>query len=121
MADGLMQSFLLKPFLVIVGYWLDYSRFQLWKLVQKAGWPVELGAGGINKLDYYGYCNPKIGGFYMNWGRPSVIIGCLYNYIPQPEGWVYQKRPGYRKASNCCIPGYMPNPWNGYYIYGLDI
>ncbi|KAA6380712.1 MAG: hypothetical protein EZS28_023760, partial [Streblomastix strix] len=28
------------------------SEFQLWKLDQKVGWPAELGAGGVNKLDY---------------------------------------------------------------------
>ncbi|KAA6356311.1 MAG: hypothetical protein EZS28_048161 [Streblomastix strix] len=106
---------------LFVGCQLDYSRFQLWKLDQKAGWPDELGAGGVNKLDYQVYCSPKVGGFYMNWGRPSVMLGYLYNYMPKPEGWVYQNRPGYGKPQNCCIPGYMPNPWNGYYIQDLAV
>ncbi|KAA6317760.1 MAG: hypothetical protein EZS28_055044, partial [Streblomastix strix] len=93
---------------LIVGCWLGYSRFQFWKLDQKVGWPVELDAGGTSKLDCQVYCSPKVGGFYMNWGRPSVMLGYLYNYMPKPEGWVYQNRPGYGKPQNCCIPGYMP-------------
>ncbi|KAA6397543.1 MAG: hypothetical protein EZS28_006935 [Streblomastix strix] len=96
--------------------------FQLQKLDWKAGLPIELGAGGVNKLDYQVYYNPKDGGFYINNGRPSMMLGYLYNYMLQPEeGWVYQKRPGYGKPQNCCNPWYIPNHWNVYYIYGLGI
>ncbi|KAA6365976.1 MAG: hypothetical protein EZS28_038497, partial [Streblomastix strix] len=90
-------------------------------LDQKAGKPAELDASGVNKLDYQVYCSPKVGGFYMNWGRPSVMLGYLYNYIPKPEGWIYQNRPGYGKPQNCSNPRFMPYPWNGYCIYGLGI
>ncbi|KAA6366386.1 MAG: hypothetical protein EZS28_038087 [Streblomastix strix] len=37
------------------------------------------------------------------------------------EGWVCWKRLNYGKPQNCCIPGYIPNPWNDYYIYILGI
>ncbi|KAA6369596.1 MAG: hypothetical protein EZS28_034875 [Streblomastix strix] len=37
---------------LIVGCWLGYSRFQLQKLDQKIGWPTDLGAGMVNKLDF---------------------------------------------------------------------
>ncbi|KAA6337532.1 MAG: hypothetical protein EZS28_052779, partial [Streblomastix strix] len=42
-------------------YYTSVGEFQVQKLDQKAGWPVELGAGGTNKLDYYVYCSPNVG------------------------------------------------------------
>ncbi|KAA6362570.1 MAG: hypothetical protein EZS28_041902, partial [Streblomastix strix] len=69
----------------------------LQKLDQKAGWPTEAGAGGVNKLD------------------------CQVYYSPKPEdGWACWKGPGYGKPQNCCMPEYIPNPWNGY-TCGLGI
>ncbi|KAA6368266.1 MAG: hypothetical protein EZS28_036205 [Streblomastix strix] len=78
---------------------------------QKVGWPAELGAGGVNKLDYQVCYTPNVSQLYMNYGKPSVILGYLYNYMLWPEErWACQKRSGYGKLQNCCIPGYMPNP-----------
>ncbi|KAA6386204.1 MAG: hypothetical protein EZS28_018270 [Streblomastix strix] len=78
------------------------SGFQLWKLDQKAGWPVEPGAGGVNKLDYCVYNIPNVGELYMNYGKPLVMHGCLYSQIQQPEeDQAYYKRFGYEKPQNC--------------------
>ncbi|KAA6385625.1 MAG: hypothetical protein EZS28_018856 [Streblomastix strix] len=37
------------------------------------------------------------------------------------EGQACQKWPDNGKTLNYRIRSYMPNPWNGYYIYGLGI
>ncbi|KAA6353804.1 MAG: hypothetical protein EZS28_050670, partial [Streblomastix strix] len=83
----------LKPDFVVV-----VQVLVLWKLNQKAGWPAELGAGGVNKLDCCVYYTPNVGELYMNCGKPSVMLGCLYNQILLPEeGWACWNRPGYGK------------------------
>ncbi|KAA6403567.1 MAG: hypothetical protein EZS28_000903 [Streblomastix strix] len=66
--------------------------------ISVGGLIVELGAGGVNKLDYCVYYTPNVGELYMNYGKPSVMLCCLYNKILQPkEGWACWKRPGYGK------------------------
>ncbi|KAA6379699.1 MAG: hypothetical protein EZS28_024774 [Streblomastix strix] len=42
-------------------------------LDQKAGWPAELGAGGVNKLDYQVYCSPKVGGLKVGSTRTDLV------------------------------------------------